>query len=141
MTTNHPDAVAVLKKFIAEMHDWEAACAAEDEKYEDDEESDLSAISAGQHLKCDAIFSRYCTRKDRKQGRNGSYAMPPRYNASEEVTDIEEKNSKKLVITTQQHTGMKDKVRYTLLFAKGEWRLDHNERYSSYENKWVKANL
>ena len=131
----------VLKGFFSEMHDWELFCAKTDDEIENDDSIDEDAADEEKERRVNEIFARYCTPKERKQGRLGMYQRPPAYDESEEILEIEYPNPKKAVATTEAKTGMRDKNRYTLFYKNDRWLIDYKERFSPYEGKWVKGVL
>ncbi|CNC61927.1 NTF2 fold immunity protein [Yersinia similis] len=125
-----------LKYFISAMNEWELS------SYPlliDDSSEQIKTIVRN---RLDDIFSRYCTLKDRKQGRQVSLSCsePPGYSMDEDFINIELIKNK-AIIYTKQNTGFKNKYRYTLQFNNNEWRIDKKERFSPFEEKWIKDNL
>ncbi|QQA76659.1 NTF2 fold immunity protein [Pectobacterium parmentieri] len=129
-------AEAVLKEFIIQMNRWEL-------KYYPlfrNEGMTVHKDTAKKYL--DDIYDLFCTKKERKQGRPVSLSCgePPEYSPDEEILSSE-LNKNKAVFVTQQYTEAKSKFRYTLNIKEGEWRIDKKERFSSFEDKWIKYNL
>ncbi|EJE3221906.1 hypothetical protein M4E85_000101 [Salmonella enterica] len=130
------DAIKVFSSFAKEMNKWEIS-------YHTALRGDRRADKEPYREKLNAIFEKYCTKKERKYGRQTAMdvCFPPDYDLdNDEILDIEI-NKNKAIITVQKHTGFKDKFRYTLHFKNNEWRIDKRERFSSGENKWVKYGL
>lgn len=90
-----------------------------------------------------AIFDKYCTKKDRKYGRQVGLACrePPEYSPDEEILNTEELKGNKIVIYTQQKTGVENQCRYTLHYKNKEWLIDRKEVYDEFEKKWLKKIL
>lgn len=130
------DAQATLNNFIHAMSGWELFY------YHEVREKGMTSIREQMKKDLDEIFSNFCTLKERKQGRQVSLncSDPPTYSPDEEILHNELLRNKAIFVT-QQHTGFEEKYRYTLNFKSNEWRIDKKERFSSYENKWLKDNL
>ncbi|AFI88288.1 hypothetical protein EXT68_22615 [Pectobacterium parmentieri] len=129
-------AEAVLKEFIIQMNRWEL-------KYYPlfrNEGMTVHKDTAKKYL--DDIYDLFCTKKERKQGRQVSLSCgePPEYSPDEEILSSE-LNKNKAIFVTQQYTEAKNKFRYTINIKEGEWRIDKKERFSSFEDKWIKYNL
>ncbi|MFP1750726.1 NTF2 fold immunity protein [Lonsdalea quercina] len=129
-------AEAVLKEFIIQMNKWEL-------KYYPlfrNEGMTVHKDTAKKDL--DDIYDLFCTKKERKQGRQVSLSCgePPEYSPDEEILSSE-LNKNKAIFVTQQYTEAKSKFRYTLNIKEGEWRIDKKERFSSLEDKWIKYSL
>ncbi|WPO50160.1 NTF2 fold immunity protein [Pseudomonas sp. S1Bt23] len=73
----------------------------------------------------DAIFDSFCTKKERKQGRQTSLLCsdPPEYSPSENILSSTMSGSK-AVISTQQNVGFKNQYRYMLNFKSNQWFVD-----------------
>ncbi|WP_241606263.1 NTF2 fold immunity protein [Rosenbergiella epipactidis] len=90
-----------------------------------------------------AIFLKFCTIRDRKVGRQASLhcGEPPEYDVDNQpIVNIESKG-KKNIIYTEQMNRLKNKYRYTLNYKNDEWRIDKKERFSPFEDKWIKDSL
>lgn len=127
------NAEIVLKEFITRMNGWEL------KYYTLFRDEGMTAHKDAAKRELDDIFNFLCTKKERKQGRQVSLSCgePPEYSLNEEVLSCE-LNKNKGVFITQQHTGFKNKYRYTLLFKNNEWRLDKKEWF---DDKWRQAYL
>lgn len=112
----------VLINFIIKMNEWEMRCY----PLLSEDDSEKAKVVLKDEL--DEIFNKFCTVKERKQGRQKSLSCsePPEYSPSEEVLSSEI-NKNKAVFVTQQHTGFKNKYRYTLNLKNDEWRIDKKE--------------
>ncbi|HID7482825.1 TPA: NTF2 fold immunity protein [Morganella morganii] len=130
------DAKKVLVDFISAMNSWELTY------YPLVRDNGMLSIKDKMGGDLNEIFDTFCTKKERKQGRQVALSCtePPTYAPEEEITGQDESRGK-VTIYTQQHTGLKNKYRYTLLLKNGVYLLDKKERFSDYENKWVKDNL
>lgn len=130
------DAIKILEEFIVKMNEWEI------HYYKEVSNKGLIAVKEKMKNDLDIIFTKYCTLKDRKQGRQTSLfcSDPPTYPPSEKIL-YHELTKNKAIISTQQQTGFKNQYRYTLVFKNDEWRIDKKERFSSYEKKWIKDSL
>lgn len=130
------EAERVLEEFITGMNKWEL-------KYYSLFKIDgIFAHKDVAKKELDDIFNSFCTEKERKQGRQVSLSCgePPEYSPDEEVLD-KEISKGRAIFVTQQFTEAKSKFRYTLKSKEDNWYIDKKERFSSYENKWVKYNL
>ncbi|ELY1862831.1 hypothetical protein SL013_002256 [Serratia marcescens] len=112
----------VLTNFIMKMNEWEMRC------YPLLSADDSENIKVVLKDELDDIFNKFCTVKERKQGRQTSLSCsePPEYSPGEEVLSSEI-NKNKAIFVTQQHTGFKNKYRYTLHLKNDEWRIDKKE--------------
>ncbi|OCG16560.1 hypothetical protein A9G09_02875 [Gilliamella sp. wkB292] len=127
----------VLKNFIIAMNNWEKHYYPL-VKNGSSEEVRLSMIN---DLNC--IFNKFCTKKERKYGRQVSLGCgnPPEYSPDEKFLKTEELKNTKIVIYTQEQKGVKDQFRYTLHFKNHEWLIDKKEVYDDIDNKWEKYTL
>ncbi|WP_350312570.1 RhsIA family immunity protein [Dickeya fangzhongdai] len=126
----------VLKEFIIQMNQWEL------KYYPLFRNEGMTAYKDAAKKELDDIYDLFCTKKERKQGRQISLSCgePPEYSPDEEVLSSE-LNKNKCVFITQQYTEAKNKFRYTLQFKEDEWLIDKKERFSFYDDKWIKYNL
>lgn len=130
------DAKDVLTSFISAMNSWELTY------YPLVRDNGMLSTKDKMSYELNKIFDIFCTKKERKQGRQVALSCtePPTYSPDEEIIKQDELRNK-VIIYTQQHTGLKNQYRYTLQLINGEWFLDKKERFSDYENKWIKDNL
>lgn len=130
------DAQTILNAFIRDMNKWEVFY------YRKIREEGIISVREIMKKELDEIFLKYCTFKDRKQGRQVSLncSEPPGYSPDDDILSMELFKNKAIFII-QQSEGFKEKYRYTLNFKNKEWRVDKKERFSSYENKWLKDYL
>lgn len=92
------------------------------------------------------IFSVYCTKKERKNARPNVLHSedPPEYdidhNIIEKVEKVE-KEKNKFILYTQQTNKFHHQYRYIILLKDNALKIDKKERWSAFEQKWVKCNL
>jgi len=125
--------INVLSSFMKDMNKWENS-------YRDAFMKDYNVEKESYLNELNSIFSKWCTIKERKQGRQVAMqvSFPPDYDPdNDEIITIENTKNKAFIIV-QKHTGFKNKYRYTLHFKNDEWRIDKKERFSIDEEKWVK---
>lgn len=124
----------ILMNFMAEMYTWEKKYFplminnANNNKYRELAKQELSDI-----------YKRYLTPKKRKTGRlaGPNVGSPPEYDPeAERIETISEENGR-VIILTQETTGFKERLRYTLKQVHGEWRIDKKESFYQSKNKWV----
>ncbi|MBS9429662.1 NTF2 fold immunity protein [Photorhabdus akhurstii] len=120
-------AQSVLETFIQEMNKWEVFYYREGSR-----KRNTPIVKEKMKNELDEIFSKNCTLKERKQGRQVSLMLssPP---DNDEITS-KELDKNKAIFIIQKHTGFKNKYRYTLHFKNNEWRVDKKEWLSG--DKW-----
>lgn len=130
------NAKETLIAFMKVMNSWENG-------YRDAFMADHCVDKESYLTELNNIFSKWCTIKERKYGRQASMqvSFPPDYDPEKDEIISEDVIKNKASIIVQKHAGFKNKYRYTLQFKNNEWRIDKKERFSSDENKWVKDNL
>lgn len=116
------DAEKTLKEFILAMSNWEL------HYYPEVREKGLTALKEKMKQELDEIFESFCTKKERKQGRQISLLCsdPPEYSPSEEFLNSI-LSGRKLLISTQQTVGFKNRYRYTLILKDNQWFIDKKE--------------
>jgi hypothetical protein len=115
--------VEVVRGFIAAMSQWENECGRIDKQH-----GQGAALGINRESQ-DAVIAEFCTAKERKYGRLGSYSAPSEYDpASEEILRVTLVNPRRAEVETQQHAGYKQRVCYVLLKAKGCWLIDSCKR-------------
>lgn len=126
----------VLIDFIYAMNMWESTY------YPLVRDKGILSVKDDMSNELNKIFELYCTKKERKLGRQVALSCtePPTYSLDEEIIGQEEPK-RKFIIYTRQHTGLKNEYKYTLLLKDKVWLLEKKDRFSFYENKWVKDNL
>ncbi len=108
----------VLRGFIAAMNRWEKECARIDRENKPALAVNMNGDALG------AIFDEFCTPKERKYGRSGSYAKPPEYDPKRErVIAVRTPRSRRMVIETTR-TRFGERREYVLLKQRGAWLLD-----------------
>lgn len=144
MTTNNDEQLVkeLLTRFIEEMNEWENLC----NKIEEDETLSYDEQIALQRLKVAEIFLKYCTPKDRKNGRPNtiSYGVPPdfEYDANDEkILSVTPQTSSKITVMTARTKPMPMNFMYTVLKIEGRWLVDAKKRESKWEQKWKVESL
>ena len=132
--------VSLFINFASAMNKWESWCSSEHEKVKlknGDWLEFQNKVLEGQ----EKIFAQFCTKKERKYGRLGSFQIPPEYDAElEKILDVVRESPSRAIILTQQTSGFKNQCKYVLLRKNGEWRID-NKQWKSYDGKWNKGIL
>ncbi len=114
----------VLLEFISQMNLWEKSASKAQREVKDTPEPDSYFPTIQKSL--DAIFERYCTRKERPLGRQGSFCSPPEYDPEqEEMENVEKVSNKRVEIQTQRNSGFFEKRLYVLIRKKDQWLIDH----------------
>jgi hypothetical protein len=127
--------LAVLQAFFREMNSWERDC------WSRRKDPDIDGRNKRHLASMQEIFVRYCTPKERKYGRLGSYSNPPEYDPqAEKILEQALESSRRAVITTQQTTGFCHKCRYVLLRRGNQWLVD-NKQWQDHTGKWNKVAL
>lgn len=153
-TTTHESSTAspeaVVRGFIADMHEWELWCAATSALRDKAKAADPSHAHE-LHLKWQAevlererhLFARWCTPKDRKFGRLGSYSRPPEYQPeNEHVIDVTQRSAKRAEVQTDRKSrGHAERRMYVVLKHAGQWRLDSVKWLSPATGAWVNGGL
>ena len=125
--------------FISEMNAWEKKC----EKISDSEDNDEDVDDEWEEMekKVHEIFSRFCTPKDRKQGRpnviswgsEGSYDYDPK---EELIKDTVEEKAGRFLVYTYREKPLKTSFCYVILETKGKLRIDSKKRKFNVSDKW-----
>ena len=120
------DPQSVVAALIAAMNAWvltawkaKRAC-----RYGRDQSAYLSAVLT----EMNRIFGAYCTPKERKFGRKGSFQRPPEYDpANENITNVEvDDDRRRAYVTTQRQAVIGGGTyRYTLHRKHGKWLIDN----------------
>jgi hypothetical protein len=113
----------VVTGFIAAMHQWEKECARIDKKAQPGASSGMAREALG------VVFGEFCTPKERKYGRQGSYSMPPEYDLKNEtITDVRLVSPRRAEVEARRASGLDQGLRvYVLLKVKGAWLIDGNK--------------
>ncbi|KAB8066919.1 NTF2 fold immunity protein [Janthinobacterium violaceinigrum] len=132
------DVENVLKDFILTMNGWEL------HYYPEVREKGLITLKEKMKQDLDAIFDCFCTKKERKQGRQMSLLCsdPPEYSPTEIFLNSCISGSK-AVISTQQTSGFKNRYRYTFGLKNQQWLIDKKEWLDEEEGmeRWRPAYL
>jgi hypothetical protein len=122
---NFDDPASVVKAFIAAMNGWELKSWQSSEACRNT--SDPSAYQPGVLRELENVFALYCTPKERRFGRNGSFQEPPEYDPTREGilgADVDEIH-KRAYVTTQRETVLGGgRYKYALLRTEGKWLID-----------------
>ena len=113
----------VVRSFIAAMNRWENESARISDAWEiTPERFNLEA----QEL----IFDEFCTPKERKRGRLGSFRQPPEYDPElENVVKVRPISKSRVEVDTERHEfNTKIKHTYVLLKKGGAWLIDSLKR-------------
>lgn len=132
----------LVEDFIVEMNEWEKYC----NKVEQDDTIEYETELKMQQKKAEEVFSKYCTKKDRKlglpenisYGTEGSYEYDPE---QEKVTNISIDSKTKATVSTFKEFPMKEEKKYFLKKVKDIWLIDSKKRYSEFKDKWVNVSL
>lgn len=131
---------SVVSAFIAAMNKWEIEswnamqAARESEK--------PFSYQEGVSMRMKKIFDLYCTKKERKYGRLGSFQQPPVYDLSMEKIisiAIDEKSIKAVVESEREAILSGGKYRYVLFRKNGKWLIDNLKHERN--RKWERAIL
>jgi hypothetical protein len=120
----------VLIGFITAMNRWESESHRIHQKY------DATAALALRPLQRDSmqeIFDEFCTPKERKYGRLGSYSIPPGYDPSTEVI-LNVRTVKRGRVEIDTEAGiepLRQKYTYVLLKKRQGWLIDNRNRGGS----------
>ena len=130
-----------VNNFLTEMHEWELFCI----KNDTEKELTFDEKNIKQKEILIKIFEKYCTKKDRKNGKPNviSYGSYGGYveNWSEKIIEIIQDKESQISIYTQGPMDGIDKYVYIIVKYKGEWLIDSKKRYSRLKQKWVIENL
>jgi hypothetical protein len=108
------DPAEVVRRFIINMHEWEMRILSEYEAAAKSEQYDAFWTDARRSL--EDVFSRWCTPKERRHGRLGSFANPPEYQPShEQILETVNETPRRIIVLTRRIIGFKDARKYVLL--------------------------
>lgn len=111
----------IVKGFIAAMNQWEKECDRIAKKHPNTPVVGRFNVDAMQ-----TIFDEFCTTKERKYGRHGSYQIPPEYDPRQEkVIEVRKCNRSRIEVNTQ---AADRKYTYVLLKKKGVWLIDNRKK-------------
>src|SRR4051812_40356474 len=95
------------------MHDWEVRVAA-DNRTVDGKSHDAFYQRACASLA--EVFARWCTPKERKYGRLGSFSKPPEYQPEHEmIGDTVVESPRRACVLTRRGTGFQEQRKYILV--------------------------
>ncbi|GKW22373.1 MULTISPECIES: NTF2 fold immunity protein [Pectobacterium] len=128
------NAKETLIAFMKDMNNWENS-------YRDAFMANHGVNKEPYLIELNDIFNKWCTVKERKQGRQVSMkvSFPPDYDPENDEIIDENIVKNKASIVVQKHTGFENRYRYTLQFKNNEWRIDKKEWLD--DDKWKQAYL
>ncbi|NIF22090.1 NTF2 fold immunity protein [Candidatus Pantoea multigeneris] len=128
------NAKEILICFIEDMGEWENSFR---EAFMENPAIDKQPYSC----QLDEIFNKWCTKKERKYGRQVSMqvSFPPDYDIENDEITSEDISAKKTLIQVKKNTGFKNEYRYTLIYKEDRWQIDKKEWLD--EGKWKRAYL
>jgi hypothetical protein len=130
----YADPAQVLRRFIADMNTWELRIAAT-YKGLPPEEHQAFWTEARDTLR--EIFARWCTPKERKHGRLGSFQDPPEYQPDmEDVGETVVESPRRASVYTQRRSGFGFQQKYVLVKQDGRWLLDSVKWRAADSEKW-----
>lgn len=130
---DQPEAVVIA--FIKAMNAWELFAAGNSKR-------ERASASSGINREMDAVFSHFCTSKDRAFGHQGSFQSPPEYDPLREVVikSTIESARKALVDTRREAVLSGGEYRYVLHRTDGKWLID-NLKFREDDGSYSKAIL
>lgn len=138
--TDYNSPISVVHDFIRAMNVWELeawqsqrACRLT---------TDPSSYQTDVKKRMEMIFMRFCTPKERKFGREGSFQKPPEYDPENERvidSEVDEIRNRAYVTTHRQALLDGGHYRYTLIRKNQQWRIDMLKRECNGE--WKKTIL
>lgn len=114
------NAIFLLKSFIIAMNEWEQhEPLLRDAIFNN---GDVDSLKRKMKEELDYIYNEFCTKKERKYGRQTSLdcGSPPDYSSDEEILKVEEVKGNKLEVYTKQNIGVRNDFRYTLHYKKNQ---------------------
>jgi len=129
------DPASVVEAYIVSMNRWEIESwkAMRSVKESDDPSSYQDEVKRKEK----EIFEYFCTKKERKYGRQGSFQKPPEYDPESEKilsTTIVEDRKAAIVETERDSVLGGGTYRYKLYRREGKWLIDNLKH--EYEGKW-----
>ncbi len=134
------DPASVVSAFLAAMNGWEVGAWQSQRACRDSD--DPSSHQAGVLSDMAAIFALYCTPKERKFGRNGSFQKPTEYDPAHECVlhpEVGEDRKRAFVTTLRETVLSGERYRYALVREQGRWHIDTLKR--EFNNDWENAIL
>ncbi|PXA03342.1 hypothetical protein DDZ13_13040 [Coraliomargarita sinensis] len=120
---------SVTRSFIESMHQWEIE--SEQERRAARKTDDPASYQSKSMEKMNEIFLAFCTPKERKYGRQGSFQHPPEYDPEKEkITKTKEEGNLAQVESEREAILRGGKYRYILKRMNERWlidRLEHND--------------
>ena len=133
MAGDSDEPAAVVRGFIAAMHDWEFATAA---AFRAAMRAGVLPPSEEAVAQVRAVFGRYCTPRTHSRTRGVSFAEPPEYQPEHEaVLGVEAGSLRRAVVETQQGTGFRQRRRYMLVRWGGQWLID-SVKWKQHDGTW-----
>lgn len=130
----YADPAQVLRRFIADMNVWEAQTLAKS-KLSPPQEHQQFWTEAKDSLR--EVFAKWCTQKERKYGRLGSFQDPPEYQPdTEEIRETVVESARRASVYTQRRSGFAFQQKYVLVKQGGRWLLDSVKWRASDGDKW-----
>ena len=112
-----------LRGFIAAMNQWEKECNRIFKKA-----ADNVPVHEFNQDSMRAVFDDFCTPKERKYGRLGSFSTPPEYNPrNQKIVQVRQVTARRVEIDTKESTNMKRDLTYVLLKTKDGWLIDNRK--------------
>ena len=130
------DPGSVVTAFITAMNAWEIA--AWKAQRASRESGNQSAYQSPVLAEMNRIFRAYCTPKERKRGRKGSFQRPPEYDPDNEAimdVAVDDGQRRAFVTTKRQAVLGGGAYRYTLHNRHGKWLIENLKRES--DGKWI----
>jgi hypothetical protein len=127
----------VLRAFILSMHQWETDAYA---KFGgEDTDVDFEEVRKLEQ----AAFEPYCTEKERKYGRCGSFGNIPEYHPDESLVSVTQKTKSRVEIVTRQGKSQISKYEclYVLLKKAGQFLIDSKKTRVAGSEKWERTIL
>lgn len=122
-------AKTVLLSFFEAITEWE--------KYADESSSGPRPFAPDLKPKCEAIFNRYCTDKNRAGYRptGVTFSGGPDYSyGTQQFTDVEQPSKNKILFYTKNHIDFQ--YRYILVKKENEWKVDECHWHSTGWKKY-----
>lgn len=130
----YADPAQVLRRFIADMNVWEVQTLASFKGAPPEAHRQLWA-QANDTLR--VVFAKWCTPRERKFGRLGSFQDPPEYQPdTEEIGETVMESACRACVYTQRRSGFAFQQKYVLFKQGGRWLLDSVKRRASEREKW-----
>lgn len=134
MTQEVDDPASVVRSFIQAMNQWETDSWEAQRRSRTTQKPALYQLEVRSRL--DSLFARFCSPKERKYGRQGSFQKPPEYNPDTEhitATEIDPSSHRAWVFTRRLVLLGGGHYRYTLVRVDGRWRIDTLKQESNGE--------